>query len=374
MADKHEDGNTRKWDELKAMRERRDGHEPTPVKVIDPPAPAAVAATPAAAAPATPETPARDPETGKFVKAAEGVPAAPAVPVTPEQPAAAAPAAAPVVTDPQADTVEVEIDGQKVRVAPEIAAAFTEAEKVIKDTAAETREFEARAKMREEITKEVLAKLPAQTAADKALAEAEAEASLPPKPDKDLLLTDPSKYAEQLDAHNEARIELATKKAKSEVLAEVNKNAAVHRASQEEAARAVVRERFYQQYPQFKGSEEVVNSVLNEQMDDVQKRYEAGTWKAPTTDAERQAITKQEFAVVASKAARKIIGISQTAKRLAPPVAAATPPPTLVASAPAHAPAPKAPEAPAKPEDKFPKGSMSAALAARKASRDRASA
>jgi hypothetical protein len=364
-----EETNTRMWDKLQRAR----GHAtdgPTPVTVVEPPAPAPAAAAAPEVTPPAPAatTPARGPD-GKFVAAAVVPPPAEQPPVV-EQP----PVAAPVETPPE--TVEIEIDGQKMQVTPEIADAFKTAEKVQVDNA----KAAERAALRAEIVAEVQASLPPQKSkaeldAEAALAAAEAAAKALKKPDSTLMLSDPAEYDRQMDLYTEQRIKFAADRAKAEAkaetLAEVSKQQNVHRASQEEQIRAALRDDFYAKYPTLKASEKIVDGLLTAKFDETQRAFEKGEWKAPTTAKERDEVRAAAFADVAARGTREVLKIMQAGKQIAPPVA---PPPNLVASAPTHAPAPKAPEPERKPEDKFRKGSLSAALAARKAAREGASA
>jgi len=273
--------------------------------------------------------------------------------------AAAAVAAEAAKKTPAAPTsVEIEIDGQKMSVAPEIADAFKKAEAIKKDSAA----AEARAALKAEVLAEVRAELPppkteAEKAADAAIAAAEAAAKLPKKPDSKLLISDPEEWQKQQDLYEEARINAATARVKAEIADKQQTDAKTAFAQREEAARRDLRDRFYIAYPSLKDSADIVDTVLNDKFNEV---LASGKVNKPLTVAEGEELMRTSFADAATRATKKIVKVMNAGKSVVPPVAA---PPALASSAPVHK-APPPVEEETKPKDRYPKGSVSASLAA----------
>jgi hypothetical protein len=264
-------------------------------------------------------------------------------------------------TPPTATSVEIEIDGQKMQVAPEIAAAFHKAEGIKKDAVA----TEERAKLKAELKAELQADLPppktaAEKAAEEALKAAEIAAKLPKEPDSKLLISDPDEYAKQKNLYDEARLDAAVKKAKADTVAEIEskqqKTLQTQQQQAEEQARALLRERFYQQYPVLRDSSDIVDNVLTEKFNEV---LASGRLNKPLPPVEAEELQRTSFADVATRATKKIVKVMNAGKAVLPPV---TPPPTLASSAPVSVKPPKADE-PAKTKDKYPAGSVSKSLA-----------
>lgn len=334
------DGNTKQWDKLKAMRGEH-APEPTPQVVA-----AELAPTPAATEPAP-----RDPATGKFVaKEPEAAPVAATPPATPP----AAPVAAPT-------SVEVDIDGQKVQLSPELAEAFTKAEKVKTDTSATSDRERLKAELREELRAELHPqKSQAEIAAEAALAAAEAERNKPKKPDAKLLISDPDEYERQRDTYEEWRVNAAKDEVKRSIQTDTQRREQTQAQAQEVAARQILSEQFYDTYPVLKDSADIVGPMLETQFNAL---IASGVLNKPLSAREKEDLKKTEFADVASKATRRLVKLMNSGKAVVPPPA---PPPALVQSA--STPSAKPPvKVEPKSTDKYPPGSMSAALAERRA-------
>jgi hypothetical protein len=334
------------WKKLQEMRAAR-GEKVAPVEAA-PPVPDVAAVPPPVEQPRG--------EDGKFVAKEPDAPPPPAAVAAPKEPEAPAPTppAAPQV--PAA--VEIEIDGQKMSVAPEIADAFKKAEAIKKDSAV----AEARAALKAEVLAEVRAELPppkteAEKAADAAIAAAEAAAKLPKKPDAKLLISDPEEWQKQQDVYEESRINAATAKVKAEIADKQQTDAKTAFAQREEAARRDLRDRFYVAYPSLKDSADIVDTVLNDKFNEV---LASGKVNKPLTVAEGEELMRVSFADAATRATKKIVKVMNAGKSVVPPVA---PPPALASSAPVHKAPPKV-EEDATPRERYPKGSVSASLAA----------
>lgn len=352
------------WDRLQEMRQAREG-EGTPVLVKDDQPRAAdgtfvkkddeAAVTAAAAA-----------EAEKSKIAANAAAAEAKKHQDDDEAAKVAAAAAEAVKTAVPQSVEIEIDGQKVLVDPSLADAFKKAETVQKDAVKATERETLKAEVKAEVLAEVKTQLPpeksaAEKAADEALAAAEAAAKLPKKPDAQLLISNPDEWTKQQDVYEEARIKAASEKTRADVLNEIQKRDQVAVAATEKQAREIVREQFYVAYPVLRDSASVVDGLLTKKMDDL---IASGKLNKPFTPAEREALKAQEFADVATKATREIAKVMHAGKKVIPPAA----PPAVVSSAPAKSPSQEKPttEEP-KAKTKFPPGSLSATLAERRA-------
>jgi hypothetical protein len=338
-----------KWDELKAMRQANG--EPA-----DPPAGDQAAASDAAAAEAAHAAEAAAAATAAEVHAAERAAA--------EQATADAAAADALKSTPT--SVEIDIDGQKIAVAPEIAAAFKQAEaiKVNADRAAEREQLAA--DVAERVKRDLTP--PPKTEAELAAERALAEASRVKMPDAKLMLDNPDEYNKQMAAFVEQQNTLTREQTLAEVARTQAATTQQNKLSAELAARKVVRDRFYESFPSFKGSEAICDTVLEEKLQEILKSGRLS--KGPLPLEEANALMNEAFADVATRATRKIVGVMHAGKKIAPP---STPPPTLVSGQPAKSPAPPKVETPA-PREKFPKGSVSALLAARKAAKEQPAA
>jgi hypothetical protein len=335
------DGNTKQWDKLKAMRgEHNPPPEPEPV----------VAAAEPAAEPA--KEPARDPDTGKFV-AKEPAPETP--PVVAKEPAKEPPPP----TSPA--SVEVEIDGQKVQLSPELAEAFKKAEKTKVDTSAASDRERLKAELREELRAELQPprKSQAELDAEAALAAAEAERNKPKKPDSKLLISDPDEYERQRDTYEEWRVNNAKDEVKRSIQTDAQKRDRDAAQSQEAAARQILTEQFYDAYPVLKDSADLVGPLLEQQFDAL---LSSGTLNKPLTARQKEDLKKTEFADVAGKATRRLVKLMNSGKTVVPP----PPPPPNLAQSQSQPPAKPPTEKTEKPKDKYPTGSMSAALAERR--------
>lgn len=318
---------------------------------------------------------ARDPETGKFVKQEkdEAAIAAQAAAVQAEQaaleqstqeptpPAVAAEPPTPPVTPPAPTpptSEEIEIDGQKVSVDPTLAAAFKKAETIKKDVV----KADERAALKAELAAELKAELApppkseAMIAAEKAMADAAAEAAKPKMPDSKLMIEDPNEYNRQMQVYVDTVAKNARETAKAEFSAEQAKTQKVSQEQQLQQARQILRVQFYDQYPILKDSAALVDKILDDQFNGVFASGKLNNLKSPE---EGEALKKTEFADAAAKATKEIVKLMAAGKKVAPPP---PPPPTLAASAPAKSPAPPKTESD-KPKERFPKGSVSASLA-----------
>jgi hypothetical protein len=360
------DGNTAQWDKVKAMRDRNAAAaagEPsgTPITVVglEKMQPAETPPAEMVEKPAQPRG-----EDGKFVKALDETVAPPAETLKETPPAAAAPPAE--VVKPAAPAVkEVLIDGVKVNLAPELADAFERAEKIKKDQSAEVERERLKDELRAELRKELAppAKSEAELAAERALAAAEEAKNAPKEPDTKLLIENPEEWQKQNRVHQDYLIAKAAREAKEETLREIRQRDAQAAANADKNARAIVREQFYNAYPVLKDSADIVDIMLTKSMDDLvaSGRLQNANALPP---AQREAMKHALFADVASQATRRLVKLMNGGKTVAPPAGEA--PPTLVTSAPAKQAKPPVEKA-AEPKPKYPKGSMSAVLAERKA-------
>ena len=331
-----------KWEQLQAMRNKRDGDRP------------------------------RDAETGKFVKQPdEAALAAQAAAVQAEQaaleqstpeptpPAAAAPEPPPppppVVTPPNSE--EIEIDGQKISVDPTLAAAFKKAEEIKKTVDATADRERLKAELKAEIQAELPKKSEAELAAEKALAEAQAKLNEPQMPDSKLLIEDPEEYNRRMKAYVDTVAENARKSTKAEIAAEHAKTQTATAAFERERAKAVLNAQFYDQYPILKDSKTIVDRILDDQFNAV---FASGKVANLKSAEEGEQLKKTEFADAAAKATKEIVKLMAAGKKIAPPP---PPPPALVASAPAKSPAPPKQDTEKTTKERFPKGSVSASLA-----------
>lgn len=381
MAKETEDGNTKQWEKLRDMRK-------------------------ASGTDLKPEQP-RDPDTGKFtieltkeraadpdaikaehdrlVGSTDGAGTVkepeddePAETPIGDKPSEAPPMEAatpkdekPAVTTAPPGTKEVTIDGQKVFVDAALADAFTEAEKVTDTTAKDAERRRMMDEIREELKSEMpVVKSPADLAAEKALADAE-KAEPIPMPAADLQISDPAKFAELLKAHitdqakREAKAAIDAANASND--AKTRSTAAEAAKQQEDWARKQLTIQFFEKYKILgdEGSRDIAETILQNKITEV---INSGVLKKKgATPAEGEAFKSQVFAEVAANATRKIVKVMGAGKTLAPPP---EPPPSLASSQPSKSPTQKAKEPEAKPREKYPARSMSAALAARKASRE----
>src|SRR5438128_989919 len=187
------------------------------------------------------------------------------------------------------------------------------------------------------------------------------------EPEAKLLIENPDEWAKQNRAFEDYRLEKVRREAKEEALREVRARDATAAKDAEAHARAVVREQFYGNYPVLKDSADIVDIVLTKAMDDL---VATGKLSRPLQPAEQEAMKKALFADVATKATRRLVQLMSGGKKVAPP---AEPPPAVVSSAPKKAAKPPA-EEPAEVKPKYPKGSISAALAERRSKQAGASA
>lgn len=369
------DGNTSQWDKVKQMRDAqaaRDRGESTgtPVQVIgiEPPAPETPPAAAVEPPAAEPKEPARDPATGKFVKADAAVPETPKEPAV-EEPKKVAPAPETPALPPGMKLVK--IDGVEVPVQAELAEAFERAEKINTEAAQVNEKEQLKAELREELRKELAPppKSDAEIAAERALAEAERLKNAPKKPEAALLITNPEEYEKQRDAYEEWRVEEKLRKAEEK--RDADTRAAVRQQAQmtEAQARDTLRVQFYDAYPVLKDSSDLVDVILTAQFDALAASGKLSPENLAKMDAAaREALKKSEFAAAAVTATKRLAKLAHGAKvNVAPP----PPPPNTVSSQPkttvgAKTPTPPA-EAPKTGAAKYPKGSISAVLAERKA-------
>lgn len=355
------------FDKLKAMREGRDGKPADQPRNAD-----GTFATPATEQRAKPDEIA---EEQKRLEAGEQVGGAPetddgdedddeptTVTTTPPKPADAAPAvAAPPGTE------EVEIDGKKVFVAPELAAALRASEQ---DTTPPPPVIDPK-----KIADDVIAQLDDRLPKRKTQAELDADAALAaaandkpvPMPDANLAVTDPAKYNEQLQAHIDDKAARAAQKAiadRDAKDAEARKTTAADEAKRQEAwAREQLGIQFYRQFKVLGDDtdiKEIVDGMLNKKLDEV---IASGALQKKLTPAEGEALKMKAFNEVAAAATKKIVKLRGTPTAAQAP----TPPPTLATSTAANKGPAKPPKAPAsKPKEKYPTGSVSAMLAKHK--------
>lgn len=338
------DGNTAQWDKLK--KARGEPTEPVPsegtpviVKGIEPVAPPRE----------------RDPETGQFTKKEDVAPPVESTPVEtkpvePPPPASIAPSGE-----------EVEIDGVKVTLDPALAAAFKKADEIKTQTAKVSEREALKAELLAELKRDqppASTKSQADLEAEAALKAAEdAERALPPSPNDDLMLSDPATWRQMRDARDAAtkkidaeRVRIETKR---EIMAAVEKQNVAAVQDADVRARGILREQFYAVYPTLKNSADLVDPYLDAQFSAV---VSSGKLRPNMTPAEGEALKASEFADVATKATRRLVKLKGEAAKVA-----VSPPPALVSSQPAKAPAPKKVEE-TKPRQKYPDGSMSRLL------------
>lgn len=355
------DGNTAQWEKVKEMRDQQAARERgettgTPVQVIG----IGDAAPEPAPTAAEPKEPLRDPATGQFVKATDGAPA----PGQDSPPAEAPKKAAPAPDSPTAR--EVEIDGVKVQLAPELADVFERAEKITKQTAAVNEKEQLKEEIRAELRAEMAppAKSEAEIAAERALADAERAKNAPKKPEAKLLIENPEEYEKQRDAYEEWRTSEAVRKAnETRDSKEREQQAAMARAN-EKNAREVIRAEFYAAYPTLKDSADLVDVVMTTHFDEL---VASGKLKnAIGLPAEERAKMKQAlFAGIATTATKRLVKLMQGGKTVVPPP---PPPPNLASSQPKTAAGQQEPKPPKEEaRTKYPKGSISAVLAERRA-------
>lgn len=359
------DGNTAQWDKVKEMRDRQaaaERGEPsgTPVIVtgIEPPA-----ETPPVETPPAKVEPNRDPVTGQFTKAPDGTPAPGAEPPA-EAPKTAAPASA---TPPAPTTREVEIDGVKVQLSPDLADVFEKAEKVNREQSAVADRDKLKAEIREELRAEmpvVPQKSEAELAGERALADAERAKNAPKKPESKLMIENPEEYEKQRDAYEEWRTSEAIRRANETRDAKDREQAVAVARANEKNARDVLRVQFYDANPALKESADLVDVVMNAHFDDM---VASGKLKnaAALPPAEREKMKQALFASIAVTATKRLVKLMHGGKAVAPPP---PPPPQLNSSQAKQAPGQREVQPPkeeAKP--KYPKGSISAVLAERKA-------
>lgn len=274
-------------------------------------------------------------------------------------------------------TEAIELDGKTVYVAPELAAAFRDAE-TARGEAAKTAEADAlvdrvAAKVKEALPPLPVAKTAAEEAAERALAEAETAPEKHPMPDAKLQISDPDAFASQLKAHIDEKSERAALKALSEQRKKDEAAAADARTKNEARAEEVAREQLgIQFYSKFKvlndaAMKPLVDVLLNRKWDEVKERIRSRPFK---TAAEGEAFKKQCFDEVAADATRQIVAIRQ--QGAAAPAATAPPPRVASSRAPTQRATP--PEPPKKEREKYPAGSVSAMLASHKAAKDKGAA
>src|SRR5437667_1737904 len=154
--------------------------------------------------------------------------------------------AAPREAAPAPTTAEIEIDGKKVSVSPEIAAAYKKAE----DAQVQLRKDAEKRQERQELVDAVRSAMPAPATPAPAVA-APAPAATIKLPDEALLISDPKRY----------NLELA------EVIARVKAEATRDAVAQSErkrgestaaAARVALNREFYETYPDFKDVPEMI--------------------------------------------------------------------------------------------------------------------
>jgi hypothetical protein len=257
-------------------------------------------------------------------------------------------------------TVEVDIDGEKVQVPPELAAAFKKAEEVqagaSKDQERAKLKEEIRAELKDELTP---VKTEAEIAAERAIADAERKAKMPKMPDKALRIENPDEYDKQMEAYLDARDKLTRDSTKEEIHAEIGKRDAAEQKETEKRARIVVRNDFYTTYPVLKESSDIADVVLQEAIDGLVK---SGKLKGLKPGPEADKIRAELFASAASTATRRIVKLLAAGKKVIPP---SPPPPSLAQSASTNEKPPKKEETeqPKTARDRYPKGSVSASLA-----------
>lgn len=305
------------WEKLKAMREAH-------AEVASEPAAPARAANSVTASPVPPPPPAANPP-----RSAHAPPA----------------------------LAEIDLDGQKIAVDSSLAKAFQKAEQINTSAAKDTDRDRLKAELREELRTELRA------AADGTPTSASPTAPpLPSKPNTSLLLSDPDEWERRQALHEEARVKAAIEQQQFNA-----------RKAAEENARGVLREQFYDAYPVLRDSANIVDPILVEQFDAV---LASGKVNKPLSPREAEALKKSEFADAAAKATRRVVGIMNAGKKIARPATLAAPTTASATAAPAAAPtrlaaASSLPADSKRPtsREKYPKGSVSAALAERRTQR-----
>ena len=264
----------------------------------------------------------------------------------------------------------VEIDGKKVAVDKSLAEAYRASE-TAKVEATKTSE---RTALADEVVQRVLAQLPkGDTPTDKAIKDAvaavDAEPLKHPMPDGKLAVSDPDEFAKQIEAHNKEQAERITKKILAERDAKAAAESAEQRAAQAKQTIVQAKEQLsIQFFRQFKVLDDedlrpIVEPLLHKKIDEV---IASGAVDKPLPPKEGEALKIKVFNEVAAVATRQIVKLRGKATSAdAPPPT----PPNLVTSKPAGS--KKKVETPApKPKEKYPTGSVSAALAAHKSAKE----
>lgn len=268
-------------------------------------------------------------------------------------------------------TEAIELDGKTVYVAPELAAAFRDAETAkvdaAKDAEANALVDRVAAKVKEALPPLPVPKTQAELDAERALADAEAAAEKHPMPDAQLQISDPAAFAAQLKAHideksaRSAQLALADQRKKDEAAAAAARQANETRA--EEVAREQLGIQFYGKFKVLNdaATKPLVDVLLQRKWDEVKERLKTNP---PKTAAEGEAFKKKCFDEVAADATRQIVAIRQQGSA-APQPPAPEPPKVASSRAPTQRATPAEP--PKKEREKYPAGSMSAMLASHKA-------
>lgn len=267
-------------------------------------------------------------------------------------------------------TEAVEIDGKTVYVAPELAAAYREAEQGKKAADEQAREDALADRLAARLQPQTAPatnapKTSAETAAEKALADAEAEvAKLPPEPDPSLWINDPAAAQKQTEIRNKAVAALEVKKALAERdlrdATAARETKAQNDAQLEAQAREVLGNQFYEQYKVLAepATRKLVDVLLEAKWNEIRQRL---ITNPPKTKAEGDALKKKCFIDVAAEATKQIVAIRQQGSNAAPP----PPLPNLNTSR-TRDPGKKVTPPVEKPKEKFPAGSVSAMLAKHK--------
>jgi hypothetical protein len=378
--DEATDGSTRQWDKLKAMRGKRDGDAApaggpaaasrdtgvvTDPKVVEEAKRLRDGGTAGGTEDETDETPPAQPDADATTDddADDDEQEPEKVVVQAHERAKPAPKQSEEKAPP--GTEAVEIDGKKVFVPPELAAALRDSEETAK-TAAKSSE-------RDELVDAVVGKVrellpkqpdPAAAAAAKALEDAmREEAPKHPMPDAKLAISDPDEYNKQLQSHIAEKSERAATKAIAERDVREQQQRQTNQTEEAKRQEAWAREQLgIQFYRQFKvlddpDVKDIVDVLLNKKFDEV---IASGVLGKPGTPAEREALKVRAFNDVAAAATKKIVKLrGGTTPQQAP-----APPPNLNTSATGRGPRAKPIPPPAKSKEKYPAGTVSSMLKA----------
>jgi hypothetical protein len=212
-------------------------------------------------------------------------------------------AVAAVETKPESTDVEIDVDGQKVKVSPNIAKAFEDQKKAgitppgtASDLDRIKNEIIAAVQQTAQQQGQTVTKEQAAEAAEDALDELEL-------PSHELMIKDPEKYNEELRKVLAKGLHTAKTQARAEFDADVQKRIQVH---QVEANKQALKAQFYEKYPEFKGDEEFVDPILG------------AKWEEVTRSGRVQKMTVPDaFREIAVEATQKMVKMLQRGKRFA---------------------------------------------------------